>query len=299
MTRAARKNPSQNAKPLLSNFSESQRAGARQRPDPLFKELIREVALETGLQIHQTELSQFTRVDLVLAVPAQISLENTLFDFFRPLNVVEFKSENDPLNIDEFIKNAVRVYLVYLQEPLVTFERLLNVIITARQPREFLKTAPQEGCPFVRNKDRPWLYEGRFGFQEVRIVNCEKLPIEKRYFPWLLFAPAKSRKWRDYIVELERQNNKPLLQAARVMRPKEYAMVLKDIERLLDATELSPAEFEQLERDRLDAIKILLKGKKARRRRLLAQILGELDPEELTQIMSEIKIGQQEANQPE
>ncbi len=65
------------------------------RPDFVFKLLTKLQAVELGLEVRDTEQQPpyNTLGDLTLAVPAQVQIAGTMFDFFRSLNVIEFKSE--------------------------------------------------------------------------------------------------------------------------------------------------------------------------------------------------------------
>jgi hypothetical protein len=195
--------------------------------DALFKELTREEAVALGLQPVETEFQHTTtlRADLVLSVPPGLNLEGTMFDFFRTLNVLEFKSQNDRFTLREFAKNDLRTDLQFLQGQDEDYENFLNVIVTSRTPRDFLSYAEKRGVIFRQSEGKPWLWTNQNGFQNIAIVACINLPLDKRYEDWLLFAPADSRKWERHIFNLAQRGDRRLLGLARKMRPKEFKML--------------------------------------------------------------------------
>ncbi len=194
------------------------------RPDPFFKLFTRLQAEQLGLIAKESELQYSTRADLILSVPAGLSVENTLFDFFRRVNVVEFKSENDKFRLRQYVHNQLRIDLEFLQSDAETFDDFLNVIVCSRRPRTFLKVARQRKIRFKPDKGKPWLLSAAVGFQNVVIVICAELPIEEPYFNWLLFAPADSTRWREFVQKLLAEGETKLADAARRMHPKEYIM---------------------------------------------------------------------------
>jgi hypothetical protein len=161
------------------------------RPDPFFKLLTRLEAVQLGLQLVETELQYSTRADLVLSVPDGLSLDGTMFDFFRPLNVLEFKSQGDQLTLREFIRNDLRADLLFLQGSDESYLNILNIIVSSRLPQGFISLASQGGITFAPEVGRPWLWRGQSGFQDVAIVVCRDLPLEPLYYPWLIPVNGK------------------------------------------------------------------------------------------------------------
>lgn len=78
---------------------------------------------------------------------------------------------------------------------------------------------------------RKWLCRERFGTQEIAIVICELLPVEPKYYPWLLFAPTKSEAWRECVRELilNRDKYRDLLEEAAALRMKQVNEVYKEL----------------------------------------------------------------------
>ena len=65
-------------------MSEEERPKAKEtRPDPMFKDVTRQAALQVGLELLNVELPQMLRADLVLAAPNETSLAGTLFEFLQ------------------------------------------------------------------------------------------------------------------------------------------------------------------------------------------------------------------------
>lgn len=154
-------------------------------------------------KLRVTSSATLLQLSVVLQVPTDVSLKAAIFNFFSELNVIEFKSEDDkPLNDHEFYKNVIRVYAIYEQYKKLGLENTLNVVVTASTPQKFLSFMAEKGYNFNEVPERKWLRRERFGNQEIALVICELLPVEPKYYPWLLFAPSKSETWRKYIEEL-------------------------------------------------------------------------------------------------
>lgn len=258
------------------------------RPDPLFKVLTRLEAEQLGLKAIETEkqFQETTRADLVLVVPPGVDVEGTMFDFFRATNVIEFKSENDPLTLREYLKNETRTTLQFLQSKDLDLDELLNVIVTSRSPDTFLEQAVRRRIFFQPEEGRPWLLRAQVGFQDVAIVVCRDLPLEELYYNWLVFAPSDSRKWRRYIEILLKENREELLAWVKRIRPKELKMVTKDIMDLAIAEGFVPpkySEAELAEMDQLDeeiALLALEYFNKRKKPTLLRKLLSAIEPEE-------------------
>ncbi len=250
--------------------------------DLIFKEITRLAATQLGLQASETEFQQTTtRADLVLTVPPGLALEDTMFDFFRAVNVVEFKSENDRFNLREYAKNELRTIIRFLQGKQENYDNILNVIVSARSPDGFLKQAREHGLAFEPEPDRPWLLRCQAGFQNVVIVVCRDLPIDQKYNDWLIFIPTDSRRWRKYLELLLLRGDIASLNTIRRMRPKEYADMTKDIIEHLEAKGLLNFEGDKrYERDQLAAAQILLGWLAKRKTPNLSEVLAELNPEE-------------------
>ena len=240
----------------MSNDQNQNSALTTARPDPYFKFITRLEAMQIGLLTSETELQYSTRTDLVLTVPPGLSLKGTLFDFFRSINVIEFKSQSDPLNLREYVRNELRTDLILLQSKDEEFNNILNVLVVSRFPQRFLDYARSKGIIFEPAAARPWLWRNQVGFQNVVIVVCRDLPLEPLYYPWLIFAPTDSRKWREFVLRLLAERNAFFLEKLENMRPKEYKeMAQKFIETArAQGLVITPEEEAELEQAHADAL---------------------------------------------
>jgi hypothetical protein len=107
----------------------------------------------------------------------------------------------------EYVKNALRTYMYFLQGKDKDFSNILSVIVTARRPRTFLAKAVERGIVFHEEPGKPWLRWGQVGFQDVVIVVCKDLPLEERYYPWLVFTPSNTDKWEAFVSKVKAEGN--------------------------------------------------------------------------------------------
>lgn len=251
--------------------------------DPLFKLLTKEEAAELGLQAGATEFSYSPSADLVLVVPPGLSLVGTMFDFFRASNIVEFKSQNDLLNLRKYIRNEIRTSLYFLNSQEADFDNILNVFVCSRLPQAFLQLAARKKVIFEQVPDQPWRWIAQSSFQTVVIVVCRDLPLEERYFRWLAFAPADSRKWRDYLIELIRRRNQPLLGILKEFRLKEYNMAINRpdiLERLREEGLLTPEYETYLLNEKKEVFEVALQTLAKTNPELVIESLSILKPEQ-------------------
>jgi hypothetical protein len=226
--------------------------------DPFFKHVTKKIATTLGIKPSESSIQHNTLADTVLIVPPDISVAETLFDSFRRVNVLEFKSiADDPLSVREFIKNQTRTNVLYLDEPESDYRDYLSVYVTARNPQEFLKEARAEGFRFKAVKDKPWLLEGKCGVQPVLLVVCRKMPLETPYLYWLAFASMDREKWFNYMLTVVRHKDPALIHLIRKMRRKEYDAIMSNIQFLEELHKeglLTPEEKEALELETIEAL---------------------------------------------
>jgi hypothetical protein len=100
------------------------------------------------------------------------------------------------------------------------------------------------------------------GYQRIALIICRDLPIERRFYRWLLFAPSKGKKWIAFIEQLKKEGNQELLAIAEQLRPEEYQMLkinAKEIwEEARRAGALTPEVEAELAEARARGIEILL-----------------------------------------
>jgi MgtE intracellular N domain len=258
----------------------------QKRPDPAFKQVLTEEAKKLGLKRGPTELqiAQTTSSDMLLLVPAQTKLNNTLFEFFRAVNIIEFKSANDPLTLQTLKIQLARLYLLLAENQDYEFETTLNIIVSARYPKEVFSYCTSKGYEFKPEANKGWLYRANVGLQDVAVVVCDELPLEPLYLDWLIFAAADGEIWRKAILLAVKEGNLEILKLAREMHPKEYEAMGSTINLLFD--QYSPQERERLKRDWFDVIKEVLPKMSREEPENLKYVLSGLEPEFLAQALS-------------
>ncbi|NWJ97961.1 MAG: hypothetical protein HXX20_19575 [Chloroflexi bacterium] len=187
---------------------------------------------------------------------------------------------------EAFAVQLARVYLLFAENPKIGFDRILNVIVSSRYPRTFLKYSQERGYPFKADEDREWLYRAQIGYQDVALVVCEKLPLESRYASWLLFADAGTQKWRDFIKMAALEHNWKILELARDLRPKEFnAMATRALELF---EQYGPKERARLKADWWYVFKDLIPKMSIEEPKELSTILSAIDPETLKKVLSNV-----------
>jgi hypothetical protein len=235
-------------------------------PDTVFKSLTRIEVEEQNFRVSDSEFQHVTRADLVIEVPEGIDTSDTMFDFCAPVTVLEFKSENDHFYSEDFVVNQVRTAILFLQEKTKEkkkdYSRFLNAYVLARYPKDFLDNAPNNGIVFTVDPNRPWLRWATVGYQRIALIICRDLPIQRRFYRWLLFAPSKGKTWSAFIEQLKKEGNQELLAIAEQLRPEEYQMLkinAKEIwEEARRAGALTPEVEAELAKARARGIEILL-----------------------------------------
>jgi len=260
-------------------------------PDTVFKLLTRREIEQNKLHVGESELQYISRTDLVIEIPPGLDLSQTLFEFCAPVTVMEFKSQNDPFNVEEFVVNQTRTSVLFIQalsrakaeqksikderkvsgpnslklgeiDALQYYARFLNVYVIARYPKDFLDLAPANGVIFELDQTRPWLRWATVGFQRVALVICRDLPLEKRFYNWLLFAPSQGKKWEAFVERLRLEGEEELLDFARKLRPKEFDMIRMKADELWELMRqegvLTPEVEAEMAQARAEGVQILL-----------------------------------------
>ena len=259
---------------------------AQDRADPVFKELMLEEAILHELEVLTVEFAQITRADMVLGVPDLAKILGTLFDFFRRYNIIEFKSENDQLDFEAFIKNVIRTHLFWLENQgkknKVSYKDILHVIISARFPESFFAEIAQEGIIFTATDERPWLFEAQVGLQKVVVVVCRNLPIEEKFLRWLVFAPSNTKKWKDLIVALLRQGGMAWLKRMERLKPREFGeyMASRDILELMAAGVYAPEVVKEYNADMVAGAGFLIQAIRERYPQGMPELVSQFRPEE-------------------
>jgi hypothetical protein len=249
------------------------------RPDPMFKAVTRKAAMEAGLELLSIELPQLLRADLMLAVPEGKDLSDTLFDFLSPYSIIEFKSKNDTFDQFEFAKNLARTHLFFGENKQVSYNQLLTVFVCAEQPDKVLDHLKAENTPIEIDEATPWLLRCRVWSLEVAIVICRLLPLKRRFYHWLLFAPAGSVKWRDFVTMLIKDGERDLLEQVKKLNLKEFKLMTLKITEGLE--ELSPEERAEYEEDWLELIELEINGLEKLNPKKAKELFSKLKPEQL------------------
>jgi hypothetical protein len=261
----------------------------QKRPDPAFKQVLTDVARKVGLKRGPTELqiSQTTSSDMLLLVPSGTDVRNSLFEFFRAVNIIEFKSANDLLTLETLNIQLARLYLLLAENKDYQFETTLNIIVSARYPSEVFRYCAARGYTFKSERTKGWLYRANLGLQDVVVVVCEYLPLEPLYLNWLIFAAADGETWREAILLAVKEHRLEILKLAREMHPKEYEAMGSKIKLLFE--QYSPQERERLKRDWFEVLKDVLPQMGREEPRDLGELLAEVEPKTLGQALDNLE----------
>jgi hypothetical protein len=216
----------------------TQRATPEATADTQFKLASIQLAERAGLLVGNAEMPNKLATDVVLEVPRGIlrQLKQSLFDFLRDYKfaVTEFKGQSDPFTLRKFKINVARTIMFEEMHPDVPEGKILNLYVTARYPEEFLSLANKhpDKLSFIQDEKRRWLWHGTCFFQPMLIVVCRDLPLEPKYYEWLVFVPAGTQRWREIIQMFKEDNQFNLLLLMRKLRPKEFDMVI-DVDEII------------------------------------------------------------------
>jgi hypothetical protein len=208
---------------------QGQKRPKRTPKDPLFKELVSlyfsaqslsEFSINPGLQVGQTQLE----IDVAVRAAETLSLtqigerlKDTPFPFFAYLNLLEFKSVNDKLDLADFYRTAARALFAAATyyESLTKQQgkakkagrpakkqpqpaRVVSCLVCATYPQS---VQDQLHTPFQPLAGQP---EGFYFrpysetlFLPGYLIVCSELPLQEKYYSLLVFAAGN--KLRDFI----------------------------------------------------------------------------------------------------
>lgn len=195
---------------------------------------------------------------MFLEIEKGTATKGTIFDFFRQYNVIEFKGTHDGLTLSKFLIQLGRVSIWASRHHYAKLEQILNIIVSAKYPREFLKYCEERGTKFQPVAGRKWLLEARCGLQDVVIVVCERLPIEPKYAIWLIFADPKTETWRETIKMLAKEQNWKLFDAAVELAPEEVVNMSTELDKIFAQYDYGPEHRAKVKRAKLTILKTLL-----------------------------------------
>ena len=167
--------------------------------DPVFKEVMAFKFAQLSLPVEtQVEISRLPRTMDALVVLEQETErlkvhKQTIFNYFRIHNQIEFKGKEDPLTQSEYHLIRGRSYL-YLGEKNISSSLMTVTIISARQPRKLL---------YHSNLDVKWESEsaGHYRSTDIFPVNlfvCNELELVPKNYPLILFVTSKE-KFRQFV----------------------------------------------------------------------------------------------------
>ncbi len=183
----------------------------RYRPDSIFKWIMNRQFTRLGIPIQtQVEVGHLPlTIDVVLTPrneteQQKVKLEIALPDV-RPHNLIEFKSENDPLTIFDLQRIEARAKLYMSQNRLLCRDVTIT-IVCARTPQKVLRHFQEDikfeslGGGYYRSTDN----------LPIHIVAINELEVTPKNYPLLMFATSK-RKFvaflRDAMGQAESDDN--------------------------------------------------------------------------------------------
>jgi hypothetical protein len=179
----------------------------RHEIDPILKEVLTFSFGELGIPIQtQVEISRLPRTMDVLVVAEQSGdLERiwhgTPFDFFRVHNSIEFKGKSDPLTIFDYHLILGRAHL-YLGERKISSSEMTVTIVSARKPIKVLRQSQND----VKWEEIGVGHYVSTDLLPVHLLVCNELPLERKYYPLILFA-ASQEKFRRFMLRLIEEEN--------------------------------------------------------------------------------------------
>ena len=253
----------------------------KKRPDPYFKSLMREIIARNGLVTGETALSQAMDADLLVIVPLLEKIQKTFLYFLLFHNVVEFKSQNDALDWQEYC-NAISRAMRYAAQSKVPPHLVLNLIVTARKPESLIAYLAEHGGELTQSEEagKGWLWQGQCGPQKIIVIVCRDLPLQAEWYEWLAFAPSDSKTWRDFVFKMLYEDNERILQILQDLRPEEFEVAKSLMDELIEKGEIPQREVRRIERGRVRAAQIALTDFTKRRRERLEETLSVLSPED-------------------
>jgi hypothetical protein len=225
------------------------------RADALFKELMGEMATAAGLDLLNVELPRLQLTDLIIHIPTGTpNLEDSVFELFLPYTIVEFKSENDKFNQFEFAQILSRTLLFYAKFGKADYDEILTLFVCARYPESLIKHLEANGIKIETDPENAWLLRTVYGTLKIAFVICRLLPLEEKFFRWLIFAPTDSIKWEEFVKMIVLEDKVEIVDFFEYFRYKEFSeMVTKfetEIKNLDDPeiTEVTKKGFESWRR---------------------------------------------------
>jgi hypothetical protein len=218
------------------------------KPDTVFKAVTGKMAQEAQLDLLNVELPRLPSTDLIIHVPKGKDLSATPFEFFAPYNIVEFKSENDPFDEFEFAISLARTLLFYNAFKKAKYSEILTVFVCARYPEGVIEHLKTEGIKHEPVVGKPWLITGNFEKLNFVLVLCRDLPLEEKFYRWLIFASSQSTEWKKFVTMMLKEHNFEVLDLLYYFRPKEVEAVTIELKNAGATAELTEEDIRAIAR---------------------------------------------------
>jgi hypothetical protein len=201
------------------------------KPDTVFKEVTGKMAVAVGLDLLNVELPRLPSTDLIVHVPPGSDLSATPFEFLYSYSILEFKSENDPFDEFEFAISLARSLLFYNRFRKAKYQEMLTVFVCARYPDDLKEHFDLEKIKLKPAKKAEWLLQAKYGSLNLAFVICRYLPLEEKYYRWLIFASSKSAKWKEFVKMMLRMQNQEILDLLTHFRYKELVTMATELKK--------------------------------------------------------------------
>jgi hypothetical protein len=208
---------------------EKEAKAGRTLPDTVFKKVTGEMAVAAGLDLLNVELPRLPSTDLILYVPEGKDLSATPFDFLFPYSIIEFKSENDTFDEYELSIGLGRSHIFYNRFRKAKYKEILTVYVCARRPDDVIDHLEAEEIGIIGDPEIDWLVRAKIGMLNVAFIICRNLPLEEKYYKWLIFASSKSAKWKFFVKMMLRTKNYEVIKLLGYFRFKELLNMITEL----------------------------------------------------------------------
>jgi len=118
------------------------------------------------------------------------------------------------------------------------------------------------------------------GCIEVAIVVCRLLPLERRYYWWLIFAPSTSPKWKNFVTMLVEQGDLAMLKIVARLKPVEVGVMTIEANRKPKRNAAEQEAFAKMMAEMYKELLIATKDNPVEHAKVVQLGLGDLTPEE-------------------
>jgi len=195
--------------------------------DPVFKEVMTfnfgqlSLPIETQVEVSRLPRTMDALVLLLQAEDREKVLQETVFDYFRVHNQLEYKGKEDRLTRNGYHLILGRSHL-YLGEKQISTSEMTVTIISSRKPRNVLHHS---------TADVRWEVVGVGHYKStdllpVHLFVCNELEMVPKNYPLLLFAASKE-KFRQFVEQIVSEDNTIYIYYASRVEPEITKEVLK------------------------------------------------------------------------